>query len=205
MDWENIHLTATDNAFAYKLQLDATGPLVLQGDQGYSIKSAQGQASYYYSQPHYEITGTLTLSDTPVAVTGHGWLDREWSSQPLAEDQTGWDWFSLRFDSGEKLMGFVLRGGSGDYTSGTWIAADGSTKPLSPGQFQATMLETSHVQNRKIPTAWSVKLPEKDVTVEVRALNPDSWMGTSFPYWEGPVRISGSHSGTGYLEMTGYE
>jgi predicted secreted hydrolase len=30
-------------------------------------------------------------------------------------------------------------------------------------------------------------------------------MGTSFPYWEGPVRINGSHSGMGYLEMTGYE
>ncbi|MEO0830197.1 MAG: lipocalin family protein, partial [Pseudomonadota bacterium] len=24
------------------------------------------------------------------------------------------------------------------------------------------------------------------------------------PYWEGPVKISGSHSGSGYLEMTGY-
>jgi predicted secreted hydrolase len=25
------------------------------------------------------------------------------------------------------------------------------------------------------------------------------------PYWEGPVTISGSHTGTGFLEMTGYE
>ena len=30
-------------------------------------------------------------------------------------------------------------------------------------------------------------------------------MGTSFPYWEGPISISGTHSGRGYLEMTGYE
>jgi predicted secreted hydrolase len=29
-------------------------------------------------------------------------------------------------------------------------------------------------------------------------------MTTSFPYWEGPVSFTGSHSGTGYLEMTGY-
>jgi predicted secreted hydrolase len=29
-------------------------------------------------------------------------------------------------------------------------------------------------------------------------------MATSFPYWEGPIRFKGSHSGVGYLEMTGY-
>jgi predicted secreted hydrolase len=29
-------------------------------------------------------------------------------------------------------------------------------------------------------------------------------MGTRFPYWEGPIRFSGSHNGVGYLEMTGY-
>jgi len=29
-------------------------------------------------------------------------------------------------------------------------------------------------------------------------------MDVSIPYWEGPVGISGSHFGRGYLEMTGY-
>jgi predicted secreted hydrolase len=29
-------------------------------------------------------------------------------------------------------------------------------------------------------------------------------MGTSFPYWEGPISFAGSHGGVGYLEMTGY-
>jgi len=35
-------------------------------------------------------------------------------------------------------------------------------------------------------------------------LNARSWMGTSFPYWEGPISFKGSHTGLGYLEMTGY-
>ena len=34
---------------------------VPQGDAGYSVKSTRGQASYYYSQPSYTVTGTLTL------------------------------------------------------------------------------------------------------------------------------------------------
>ena len=45
---------------------------------------------------------------------------------------------------------------------------------------------------------------EKGIDVRVEAVNPRAWMTTSVPYWEGPVRITGSHGGRGYLEMTGY-
>ena len=86
-------LKASGADFSYALTLDADRPLVLQGDAGYSKKSERGQASYYYSQPFFKATGTLTIDDKPVDVTGQAWMDREWSSQPLASDQTGWDWF----------------------------------------------------------------------------------------------------------------
>ncbi|MFW8593149.1 lipocalin-like domain-containing protein [Cribrihabitans neustonicus] len=204
-DMEALSVIARGEDFGYSLTLAADGPLVLHGDAGYSVKSAAGQASYYYSQPHFRVSGEITLPSGPVQVTGHGWLDREWSSQPLAEDQSGWDWFSLRFDDGAKLMGFVLRGESGDFTSGTWITPEGSAEPLPPGAFQAEPLETSTVAGRELPTTWRVLLPEKALNAEIEALNPGAWMGTSFSYWEGPVRIRGSHRGRGYLEMTGYE
>lgn len=210
-DWEmtgtamsNLSLTARGTDFAYALTLTADGPLVLHGDEGYSVKSAAGQASYYYSQPAYAVSGTLTLPDGPVQVTGQGWLDREWSSQPLASDQSGWDWFSLSFDDGNKLMGFVLRGASGDFTSGTWITPDGTATALPPGAFAAAPLHTSTVENRTIPTTWHVTLPDYGLDTQITALNPQSWMGTAFSYWEGPVAITGSHTGKGYLEMTGY-
>ena len=56
-----------------------------------------------------------------------------------------------------------------------------------------------------MPTRWRLDLPARGVDVTVAALNPRAWMGVSVPYWEGPVTVSGSHDGTGYLEMTGYE
>jgi predicted secreted hydrolase len=56
-----------------------------------------------------------------------------------------------------------------------------------------------------VPVDWQVRLPDRGVDVTVRALNPDAWMTTSIPYWEGPVTITGSHGGVGYLEMTGYD
>ena len=110
-------LTATGDGWGYALDLVAEGPLVAHGAGGYSVKSAAGQASHYYSQPFYTVTGRLDLPGGPVEVTGNAWLDREWSSQPLAPDQTGWDWFSLSFEDGAKLMGFVLRDGESGFSS----------------------------------------------------------------------------------------
>nr|WP_211299540.1 lipocalin-like domain-containing protein [Pukyongiella litopenaei] len=199
-----LSLSAHGDGFGYDLMLDAGDrPLVLHGDGGYSVKSRDGQASHYYSQPFYRISGTLQLPDGTVKVTGDGWFDREWSSQPLSASQEGWDWFSLSFDSGDKLMGFRLRG-NGDFTSATWIAPDGQATALPDGALIVAPLERSKVAGREIPTAWTLRLPARGVDVEVTALNPHSWMDTSFAYWEGPVRVAGSHKGRGYLEMTGY-
>ncbi|MBZ4023444.1 iron ABC transporter permease [Rhodobacter sp. TJ_12] len=202
-DLDRVQLAASGTDFAYQVTLQATGPLVLQGTKGYSVKSAAGQASHYYSQPFYTVSGQLTLPEGPVPVTGTAWLDREWSSQLLAADQSGWDWFSLSFDDGARMMGFVLRG-TQDFTAATWIAPDGTPTPFPDGAFMATPLDRQQVAGRDLPLTWRLRLPAKGVDVTIKALTPKAWMDVSVPYWEGPVTVSGSHAGVGYLEMTGY-
>ncbi len=200
-----LELNASGADFAYALRCDADRALVLQGDGGYSKKSERGQASYYYSQPYFEVTGSLTIDDRPVAVTGQAWMDREWSSQPLASDQTGWDWFSLHLNSGEKLMLFRLRQNDGrHYASGNWIPPDGNTRQLASADIVLTPKTLTEIEGRKIPTTWEVAIPALSLHLECVPLNAKSWMGTSFPYWEGPISFQGSHGGVGYLEMTGY-
>lgn len=202
-DWQRMQMTASGPDFSYDMALTAQGPLVLHGDGGYSVKSAAGQASYYYSQPFFDIAGTLRLPKGDVAVTGSAWLDREWSSQPLAENQTGWDWFSLSFDDGNKLMGFRLQQTDGEnYTSATWIAPDGTPTAYDDGALIAAPLA---LNARKVPVTWRVALPARGVDVTVQAMNENAWMDTTVPYWEGPVTVTGSHQGRGYLEMTGYD
>jgi predicted secreted hydrolase len=49
-----------------------------------------------------------------------------------------------------------------------------------------------------------VSIPSLSLSIETAPVNPKSWMGTSTPYWEGPIGFHGSHTGVGYLEMTGY-
>jgi len=204
-NFDDLRMTASGPDFAYDMALSAQGPLIFHGDAGYSVKSAEGQASYYYSQPFYDIKGTLNLPDGDIEVSGSAWLDREWSSQPLSENQTGWDWFSLSLEDG-KLMGFRLRQTDGSYyTSATWIAPDGETTAYSDGAFQAEPTAFSEVDGRQVPTQWEVRLDARAVDVDVIAINPQSWMDTTVAYWEGPILIEGSHTGRGYLEMTGYE
>ena len=204
-NFDKLSLNATGPNFAYNMSLEAEGPLVFHGDKGYSVKSSEGQASYYYSQPFFKIKGTLTLPEGDINVEGNAWLDREWSSQPLSENQLGWDWFSLSLDNGAKLMGFQLRQTDGlNFSSSSWIEADGSTTSYTDNEFTAEAVNLSSVYDRKVPTEWRLKLRAQDLDVIVKALNPNSWMDLSIPYWEGPVYVSGSHTGRGYLEMTGY-
>ncbi|WP_090522580.1 lipocalin-like domain-containing protein [Paracoccus isoporae] len=195
----DLTLSAAGPDFRYSLRLRAQGPLIRHGQGGYSVKSQAGQASYYYSQPFYDAAGTVDLGDGPRAVSGAGWLDREWSSQPLAEDQSGWDWFSLNLDDGRRLMAFRLRGAQ-DYKSGTLIGADGKAVPLGDGD----ILLDPAAREGGPPTRWRLRLPGHDLDVTITALNPDAYMATRIPYWEGPVAFEGTAHGRGYLEMTGY-
>jgi len=201
----DMQLQARGDHFSYQLRLTSSKPLVLQGKQGFSQKSEQDQASYYYSQPFFQTEGNVSIDGKTYRVSGPAWLDREWSSQPLSASQTGWDWFSVHLDNGEQVMLFRLRQKNGaPYITGTWIAADGSTQLLNDKDIRLGPLDTTQVAGHSMPTRWSVKIPGKGLDITVAALNPRAWMDLQIPYWEGPVTLSGSHGGTGYLEMTGY-
>ncbi len=139
------------------------------------------------------------------AVSGPAWLDREWSSQPLTANQTGWDWFSLHLDNGEHLMLYRMRHKDGaPYLTGTWIDAQGQAQTLHAGEISLVPQETAKVAGRSMPVGWAIKIPSKQLDITLHALNPNAWMNLRIPYWEGPVRLRGSQGGTGYLEMTGY-
>ncbi|MEO0821070.1 MAG: lipocalin-like domain-containing protein [Pseudomonadota bacterium] len=200
-----LHLSARGEDFAYDLTLATDAPPVLQGEAGYSVKSDLGQASHYYSQPFFEAEGTLVIEGREREVRGRAWMDREWSTQPLAPGQSGWDWFALRFGDDTAVMLYRLRQDDGNhYLTGNWIGRDGRSESLGRNTVSMTPLERTDIDGRAVPTHWRIEIPSRDVTIETVPLNAQSWMDTSFEYWEGPIRFAGSHEGVGYLEMTGY-
>ncbi|MCF1430776.1 MAG: carotenoid 1,2-hydratase [Shewanella sp.] len=203
--------------FSYRLKLGSHAPYQLQGKQGFSIKSADGAvASHYYSQPFISIKGEVTVRGKVHQVRGNGWLDREWSSQFLTGSQQGWDWFALRLGEhkGQEaaLMLFQLRGGgdpssnpeTSHFFSGRLMYKDGTGHSISPDEIQIQAQETYITKGKKIPVKWRLQVPKEQIDVTVSALNPDALMPLTIQYWEGPVLISGSHQGTGYMELTGY-
>ena len=210
-------LTASTNTHRFQLTLEASDKWVLQGKGGFSQKSDLGQASYYYSQPFIEIAGTIWTHDEPVEVTGQGWLDREWSSQPLADNQAGWDWVSLHLSDGSALMVYQLRHDSGEhYISGSWVSGSGEVTVLEVGDVTMTPQSETRLpipslagdrpesSIKDIPLDWRVRVPKLGIDISVTTDRPHSWLATAFPYWEGPVAVNGSHQGVGYLELTGY-
>ena len=203
---ETIQLESSGVDFSYSLKLSTKISPVLQGDKGFSEKSERGAASHYYSQPFYSVQGWVVLDGKRHVVEGVGWLDREWSSNLLDENQLGWDWFSLHLDNGQKVMLFKVRQKNGDeFLSGSWIKRDGSKISLSSTDFALEVVEHSTIKGKQIPTKWKISFFGSDpITINTNVLNTNSWMETSFPYWEGPILVSGSFSGIGYLEMTGY-
>ena len=134
-------------------------------------------------------------------------IDREWSSQFLLDSQQGWDWFALRLSDDTSLVVFQLRDsktGAASYSSARLMQQDGSGIAISQKDIQLEATKQTEIQGRKYPTEWQVSIPKQQIELTVSALNPNAKMPLSVPYWEGPVRIDGSHSGTGYMELTGY-
>ncbi len=207
-------LRFTVDDYEVVMQLDSNGALVANGINGYSQKSAQGQASYYYSQPHIRVQGMIRQGSTQTQLRGQGWLDREWSSQALADNQQGWDWFSLHLDDGHKLMVYQLRHDDGEHwISGSWIDPQGSFRHLQQDDIDLQLLQTRKVNtgegsSRVVPLEWRIRLPDLDRSWRVRPLYDDQWMATRIPYWEGVVLVSDGRDasvGVGYMELTGYE
>jgi predicted secreted hydrolase len=208
---DSWRLQLPTEGFDLSLQLAPASPVILQGDQGLSRKSAEpGNASYYYSIPRLQATGQLHLKGKSLAVQGLAWLDREWSTSALGPGQAGWDWFSLQLADGRNLMYYQLRrqdGGTDPHSSGSLSDAAGLQRRLDPTQVKLTPLATWRAGDRRYPVEWRLQLLNEPHPWRVRALLADQEMRLSVRYWEGMVEVlddvSGKTLGHGYLEMTG--
>jgi predicted secreted hydrolase len=208
-------LRAEDGGYAIDLRLEQRKPVVLNGNAGFSRKSAgAGNASYYYSIPRIAVSGQLSTPDGVRQVKGAAWFDREWSSSALAPDQIGWDWFALQLSDGRDLMLYRLRtrdGGTDPHSAGTLVEADGSARSLAADDFQLDALAhwRSPRDGARYPSRWRLRVPSAAIDVEVTPETPDQELNLAFRYWEGAARVFGTSAsaevtGLGHVELTGY-
>jgi predicted secreted hydrolase len=201
---------ASSTVLSVELNLTQSGPFVLHGENGYSIKSGNKQhASHYYSAPFINIEGTFNTADNtdaePIRVSGNAWFDQEWTSQLLDTSTAGWDWMSLHFDDGSKLMAFRMRlNDQEDYMTGSFIQANGELTTLSPKDISLKPVSMSTVNSKTLPLQWQVQIPAFNIDITVQPLKQQQWNPALVSYYEGMVAITGSHTGKGFLELTGY-
>jgi len=210
-----MRLSAREDSVAIELNLESAKPIVLQGENGLSQKSAKpGNASYYYSMTRMPTSGSISISGESFQVSGTSWLDREWSTSALGEGQVGWDWFSLQFDDGRELMYYQLRlkdGTADPLSSGVLVDVDGSTKRLRPSDIDIKVLNhwQSSKSGAKYPAKWRLDVVNEGISLEISPFLAEQELITTVRYWEGAVSVQGKDSaskltGFGYVELTGY-
>ena len=205
---------AADDEIALDLELTALRQPVLNGDRGLSRKSSRADnASYYYSITRLQTQGVLRIAGDEYRVSGLSWLDREWSTSALADDQVGWDWFALQLSDGTDLMLYNIRkaDGSADVnSSGTLSTGDGSAVGLNVSDFDIEINDTwESPQGGTYPSGWTIRVPDRNLELDVVPVIDDQELFTTVRYWEGAVDVSGEYGGQevrgrGYVELTGY-
>lgn len=201
------------DGFALDLELRATQPPLLQGGAGFSRKGPHpASASYYYSLPHLEATGTVSRKGNVRRVRGSAWLDHEWSSDYLDARAAGWDWVGINFDDGSALMLFRIRDAAGKkfWAGGTLRRTNGTVRVFQPDEVAFIPGRTwrSPRTGTRYPVAWELHAGDLDISLDplMDDQEYDARKSTGTIYWEGAVRVLHNRvpAGRGYLELTGY-
>ena len=226
-DWQIIQ---TENRAAYDLpivsikansekakinfKLEAVKPIVLQGDEGLSQKGKQpGNASYYYSYTRLKTEGKIILDGKEFSVNGFSWMDREWSTSALSEEQVGWDWFALQLNDNTEIMYYQMRKNDGtpDISSkGVLVNKDGTSQLIKKDDVVLTVKDNwLSPTGEQYPSGWRLQIPKKEIDLNIIPAVKNQLMDVAVRYWEGSVKIEGTKSGAiilgrGYVELTGY-
>jgi predicted secreted hydrolase len=211
--WHLVGYAADD---AIDLVMTSRKAPAIHGENGVSVKAeGVGYASHYYSMSRLEVRGRVNGA----SCHGNAWMDHEFGSSALRENQQGWDWFAIQLDNDAELMLYQIRRKDGTpdaASSGSLISSEGNVIHLRREQISITPLGRWHSKKSgaTYPMRWRVVIPSFGVSLVVQPVMNDQELitrsSTRVTYWEGAVDAGGSFgnvavNGRGYVEMTGYE
>ncbi len=209
-------IVASDGGDAIDLVLRSRKPPAIHGENGVSVKAqGVGYASHYYSMTRLAVSGSVNGE----TCSGIAWMDHEFGSSALRENQQGWDWFSVQLDNDTELMLYQIRTTSGapDVTSsGSVVTSSGDVIHLTHADFvvRPSGRWKSPRSGAVYPMGWSIAIPRLKIRMRIEPLLQDQELvtrsSTRVTYWEGACNVVGSFenvsvSGRSYVEMTGYD
>lgn len=197
------------------LTLEPGKPAALHDGDGW-VDFGPAGGSYYYSRTSMPATGTITVGERELEVTGTAWFDHQWGDF-IAVGGGGWDWFAINLDDGREITISLVRAEDGTYplVYGSLVGRDGTVTHLAREDMEVTPTGswTSPATGATYPSGWTVALPGQalDLVLEPTVLDQelDTRPTTGVIYWEGSQRVTGTSGGSpvtgrGYVELTGY-
>jgi predicted secreted hydrolase len=205
------------------LRLASRKPPALHDRDGW-IDFGPGGGSYYYSRTDMAADGRLTLGDRTYEVVGQAWFDHQWGDF-ISVGGGGWDWFAVNLSDGTDVTLSLVRDADGTYPLiyGTLVRPDGRTVHLGRDAFavRTSAHWTSPATGAVYPAAWSIDIPDEDLSIVLRPTVPaqelDTRATTGVVYWEGSQNVTARRgpggsagplgvnlTGQAYVELTGY-
>lgn len=207
-------LKMAGKGFSLDLALNDSLPPVLHQAPGTPVAGlldlGTAGTSYYTSRPRMKAEGRLNVDGVSKTVRGEVWFDHQWGN--FEASSLRWNWFALQLADGANLMlyEFLDRQGAPVLRMGTY-SKDDVAYPLGAADFKASARGTwkSRASGAVYPMDWTIAVPSRGLDLKLEPVNRnsefDARLTTLNVYWEGTVKISGSQSGVGFLEMSGYE
>lgn len=200
-------LNVVTDDFSVLLKNANGGPFVLNGDNGYKkTHDLLSTASYSFSAPFLKTQGLLKLNGREVKVQGVAWLDKEWGNHLIADRSLRWDSFNIHLEDGRALSITQYHNPQNlRYISGLIAGNDGQKATISNDEVRIYPLEQNRLLNgRQLPLRWVIEIPKLHISLITKTLNNELWLPFWIPSWEGPIEVTGSHQGVGFMQLTGY-
>ena len=202
----NDKLKLITNEFSLDLSLTNTQLPIFHGGNGVISMKDAGD-SYYYSRSRMTASGIIKIGNTTEKVTGISWFDHQWGD--FSVGVLKWEWFSLQLNDGMDVMIYQLRDKKTNepilYTGS--ISQNGNTETLSAADFKVVPGQKwiSNKSSIAYPTEWVIDIPSRNISLTVKSINEnnefDAMLTTYNIYWEGAVKVQGSHTGLGFMEL----
>ncbi len=206
---ETYHLRGAAGTLSYDLTLATVGEPIVHDDDGL-VDFGDAGVTYYYSRPRLDVSGTIATERGTRAVTGLGWLDKQWGDfQPV---EVFWDWASVQLDDGTDLMLTNLSDADRrpiDVYATLRRPGQGERR-LNAGEFTFEPLEDTWHSERTgttYKTRWRVEVPSEGIDVTLEPMIVESEFASAFlgvVYWEAGVDVvdpAGQRVGQGFVEL----
>jgi predicted secreted hydrolase len=207
---EAYRLVGAAGGFSYDLSLHATTPALLHDHDGL-VDFGPAGISYYYTRPRLETSGSVTTADGRVhAVTGLGWLDKQWGN--FIPVQVAWDWASVQLDDGTDLMlSRLMDRDMREVDLYATLRRPGQpVRRLGPTDFTFAPVAGAEWLSAKTGTTyatrWSVAIPAEGLQLTLEPLILASEFESALlgvTYYEAGVRVldADEQVGQGFIEL----